>query len=100
MLKDLNQPIEGKDVLLVEDIIDTGLTVKYLLENLHTRHPKSIEICALLDKKEARSEQVSVGYSGFRCPDRFVVGYGLDYAGLYRNLPYIGVLRPEVYAGK
>lgn len=100
ILKDLNQSIEGRDILLVEDIIDTGLTLQYLVENLRTRMPKSIEICALLDKSEARTESVNVKYRGFTCPNRFVVGYGLDYAGQFRNLPYIGVLKPEVYESK
>jgi hypoxanthine phosphoribosyltransferase len=97
LLKDLEQGIEGRHVLLVEDIIDTGLTLQYLVDNLRTRHPATIEICALLDKAEARTESVEAKYTGFACPNRFVVGYGLDYAGLYRNLPYIGVLKPEIY---
>lgn len=97
ILKDLNHSIEGKDVVLVEDIIDTGLTLKYLAENLHTRKPRSLAVCALLDKAGARKEQLAADYVGFACPNEFVVGYGLDYAGLYRNLPYIGVLKPEVY---
>ncbi len=97
ILKDLNKSIEGRHVLIVEGIIDTGLTLKYLIENLETRHPASISICALLDKSEARSESVEVKYRGFVCPNRFVVGYGLDYDGLFRNLPFIGVLKPEVY---
>lgn len=97
ILKDLNTPIEGRHVLIVEDIIDTGLTLKYLVENLQTRHPASISICTLLDKHEARSENVEVRYRGFVCPNKFVVGYGLDYDGQFRNLPYIGVLKPEVY---
>lgn len=96
-LKDLNENIEGRHVLLVEDIVDSGLTAEYLLENLRTRHPASIEFCALLDKREARREAVPLKYAGFECPNEFVVGYGLDYAGLYRNLPYIGVLKEEVY---
>lgn len=95
ILKDLNQTIEGRHVLLVEDIIDSGLTARYLLDNLSTRHPASLEVCALLDKREARLEAVPIRYTGFSCPDEFVVGYGLDYAGLYRNLPFIGVLRRE-----
>lgn len=99
ILKDLNQSIEGKHVLLVEDIIDTGLTARYLIDNLRTRHPASLEVCALLDKAEARTEEVPIRYTGFTCPTEFVVGYGLDYDGLYRNLPYIGVLREEVYSG-
>ncbi len=97
ILKDLNTSIEGRHVLIVEDIIDTGLTLKYLVENLQTRHPASISICTLLDKHEARSETVEVRYRGFVCPNKFVVGYGLDYDGQFRNLPYIGVLKPEVY---
>jgi len=97
ILKDLNTSIEGRHVLIVEDIIDTGLTLKYLVENLQTRHPASISICTLLDKHEARSENVEVRYRGFVCPNKFVVGYGLDYDGQFRNLPYIGVLKPEVY---
>ncbi len=98
ILKDLNEAIDGRHVLLVEDIIDTGLTGRYLLDNLMTRHPASVEFCALLNKAEARTENVPVKYIGFECPSEFVVGYGLDYDGLYRNLPYIGVLREEVYA--
>ncbi len=97
ILKDLNQAIEGRHVLLVEDIIDSGLTARYLLDNLLTRHPASVEVCALLDKREARREEVPVKYVGFECPNEFVVGYGLDFDGLYRNLPYIGVLKEEVY---
>jgi hypoxanthine phosphoribosyltransferase len=99
ILKDLNENIAGRDVLLVEDIIDSGLTASYLLDNLNTRHPASVEICALLDKREARVEEVPVKYVGFDCPNEFVVGYGLDYQGLYRNLPHIGVLKEEVYTG-
>ena len=99
MLKDLNQPIAGRDVLLVEDIIDTGLTLSYLIDNLRTRHPSSLAIATLLDKKEARVVKIDTAYVGFTCPNEFVVGYGLDYRGRYRNLPYIGVLRPEVYGG-
>lgn len=98
-LKDLNQSIEGRHILLVEDIIDTGLTLHYIIENLRTRQPASLEVCALLDKVDARKVEVDVKYTGFRCPSKFVVGYGLDYAGVYRNLPYIGVLSPEVYGG-
>jgi hypoxanthine phosphoribosyltransferase len=95
ILKDLNESIEGRHVLLVEDIIDTGLTARYLLDNLQTRHPASVEVCSLLDKREARTEEVPIKYVGFECPDEFVVGYGLDYLGLYRNLPFIGILKPE-----
>jgi hypoxanthine phosphoribosyltransferase len=97
ILMDLDEPLDGRHVLLVEDIIDTGLTARYLLDNLLTRHPASVEVCALLDKRAARRENVPIRYAGFECPNEFVVGYGLDYNGLYRNLPMIGVLRPEVY---
>jgi hypoxanthine phosphoribosyltransferase len=97
IMKDLDRSIVGKDVLVVEDIVDTGLTLRYLLENLETRQPASTSICTLLDKTIARKEDVEVRYSGFECPDAFVVGYGLDYDGVYRNLPYIGVLEPAVY---
>lgn len=96
-LKDLNTSIEGRHVLLVEDIIDTGLTLQYIMQNLQTRKPASLEVCSLLDKTAARKKDVPVKYRGFECPNAFVVGYGLDYDGLYRNLPYVGVLRPEVY---
>jgi len=96
-IKDLEEPIEGRHVLLVEDIVDTGLTLKYLTEALQTRKPASIEVCALLDKQQARTQSIEVQWRGFVCPDAFVVGYGLDYAGKYRNLPYVGVLAPSVY---
>jgi hypoxanthine phosphoribosyltransferase len=95
ILKDLDRPMQGRHVVLVEDIVDTGLTLKYLMENLATRHPASMSICTLLDKKDARKEPIEIRYAGFDCPDAFVVGYGLDYAGHYRNLPYIGVLSPD-----
>ncbi len=97
ILKDLNSSIAGRHVIVVEDIVDTGLTLDYLIQNLQTRHPASLKVCALLDKREARKREVEVDYFGFHCPNEFVVGYGLDYRGRYRNLPYIGVLRPEVY---
>lgn len=99
ILKDLDEPIEGRDVLVVEDIIDSGLTLQYLLEILQRRNPASIRVCALLDKEKPRPKVLDPHYSGFRIPNRFVVGYGLDYAQRYRNLPYIGVLKPEVYGG-
>jgi hypoxanthine phosphoribosyltransferase len=99
-IKDLEEPIEGRHVLLVEDIVDTGLTLKYLTEALWTRKPASIEVCSLLDKREKRKEHIEVQWHGFVCPDAFVVGYGLDYAGKYRNLPYVGVLDPRVYSAK
>jgi hypoxanthine phosphoribosyltransferase len=99
ILKDLNENIQDRHVLLVEDIVDTGLTARYLIDNLRTRRPASVELCVLLDKRDARAEEVPVKYVGFECPDEFVVGYGLDYRQLYRNLPYIGVLKKEVFEG-
>ena len=92
IIKDLDTPIEGKNVLVVEDIIDTGRTLAYLLDNLQKRKPKSLKLCTLLDKPEQRVTEVDVDYVGFRIPDKFVVGYGLDYDQHYRNLPYIGVV--------
>ena len=90
--KDLDESIEGKDVLIVEDIIDSGRTLYYLMETLRQRHPKILHLCTLLDKPERREKDVKVDYVGFEIPDEFVVGYGLDYAQKYRNLPYIGVV--------
>jgi hypoxanthine phosphoribosyltransferase len=98
ILKDLDESVTGKDVLIVEDIIDTGLTLQYLVGLLQRRAPASLAICALLDKAKAGDKALAPAYLGFRIPDRFVVGYGLDYAQKYRNLPYIGVLKPNVYA--
>lgn len=97
ILKDLSGPIEGRDVIVVEDIIDTGLTLNYLLKYLHDRGPASVRICCLLDKPARRLAEIEIDYRGFTIPDRFVIGYGLDYDERYRNLPYIGVLRPSVY---
>jgi hypoxanthine phosphoribosyltransferase len=97
ILKDLSMAIEGRDVIVVEDIIDTGLTLNYLLRYLHDKGPASIRICCLLDKPARRLADISIDYRGFTIPDRFVIGYGLDYDERYRNLPYIGVLRPAVY---
>ncbi len=97
ILKDLNTGIEGKHVLIVEDIIDSGLTLSYLVDNLRSRGPESVEICTILDKPERRSIDLDIKYTGFQVPDEFVVGYGLDYAEKYRNLPYIAVLKEEVY---
>lgn len=91
--KDLERSIEGEHVLVIEDIVDTGLTMRYLLDNLRTRRPASVEICALLHKRGPNA--FPVRYVGFDCPDAFVVGYGLDYAGKYRNLPMIGSLHPD-----
>jgi len=98
ILKDLDRDIAGKDVLVVEDIIDSGLTLSWLLRNLRSRQPASVEVLALLRKPEAAQVQVPVKYMGFDIPSVFVVGYGLDYAERYRELPYVGTLRPEVYA--
>ena len=100
IIKDLEKEIEGKDVLIVEDIVDTGLTLSYLIENLKTRNPKSVKVCSLLDKPDRRKAQVDIEYVGFTIPDEFVVGYGLDYAEVYRNLPFVCVLKPEVYSDK
>jgi hypoxanthine phosphoribosyltransferase len=97
ILKDLSSSIAGEDVLIVEDIIDTGLTLNYLLRYLRGKNPQSLRICALLDKPARRLVEIPIDYLGFTIPDQFVVGYGLDYAEYYRNLPFIGVLKPEVY---
>lgn len=93
ILKDLDESIEGKDVIVVEDIIDSGRTLSYLMEMLQTRKPKSLKLCTMLDKPSRREVEVFVDYTGFQIPDEFVVGYGLDYAQFYRNLPYIGVVQ-------
>jgi hypoxanthine phosphoribosyltransferase len=98
ILKDLDANIAGRDVLVVEDIIDSGLTLSYLMRTLRARRPASLEICALLTKPERREIDVPVRYVGFEIPNRFVIGYGLDFAERYRNLPYIGVLDPELVA--
>ena len=98
ILKDLDNSIEGKHVLVVEDIIDSGLTLNYILETLRTRNPASLKVCALLNKPARRRVDVPVDYICFNIPDEFVVGYGLDYNQIYRNLPFVGVLKPEVYA--
>ena len=99
IVKDLSENIEGRDVLVVEDILDSGNTLSYLLEILKARHVASIKLCTLLDKPSRRVKDVHADYVGYTVPDYFVVGYGLDYAEYYRNLPYIGVLKPEVYEG-
>lgn len=95
--KDLDSSIKGKDVLLVEDIIDSGLTLNYVREMLMAREPASLKICTILDKPSRRKTQVLVDYTGFEIPDEFVVGYGLDYAQKHRNLPYVGILKRSVY---
>lgn len=100
IVKDLEREIEGKDVLIVEDIVDTGLTLSYLVENFKARNPKSVKVCSLLDKPDRRKAQVDIQYIGFKIPDEFVVGYGLDYGENYRNLPFVCVLKPEVYTKK
>ncbi len=96
ILKDLDINIEGRDVLVVEDIIDSGLTLSYLMRNLEARGPASLEVCALLTKPDRREMEVPVRYIGFEIPDRFVIGYGLDFAERYRNLPYVAVLSDEL----
>ena len=96
--KDLSEDISGLHVIVIEDILDSGNTLSYLLRLLEQRHPASIRLCTLLDKPDRRKVEVAVHYSGFTIPDAFVVGYGLDYAERYRNLPYIGILKPEVYS--
>ena len=95
IVKDLDEPLKGKDVLVVEDIVDSGRTLSYLLEMLRDREPKSLHLCTLLDKPDRRVVDVDVDYTGFQIPDKFVVGYGLDYDQRYRNLPYIGVVEFE-----
>lgn len=97
ILKDLDETLEGRHVLVVEDILDTGLTLKYLLRNLSSRDPRSLEVVTLLSKEGKQRVPISCKYVGFSIPDEFVVGYGLDFAEQYRNLPYIGILKPEVY---
>ncbi|MBS4210819.1 hypoxanthine phosphoribosyltransferase [Bacillus sp. FJAT-50079] len=97
ILKDLNTAVEGRDVLIIEDIIDSGLTLSYLVDLFHYRKAKSIKIVTLLDKPTGRKADINADYVGFEVPDAFVVGYGLDYAEKYRNLPYIGILKPEIY---
>src|ERR687885_2165390 len=92
ILKDLDAPLEGRDVLIVEDIVDSGLTLQYLLRSLEARGPASLEVCALLTKPERRTVDLPVRYTGFEIPDKFAIGYGLDYAERYRNLPYVAAL--------
>ena len=99
ILKDLDTHLEGYDVLIVEDILDSGCTLNYIMGLLADRHPNSIKICTLFDKPEGRKAPVSADYVGMLVPNEFIVGYGLDYAEKYRNLPYIAVLKPEIYKG-
>lgn len=98
ILKDLSSQIEGRHVIIAEDILDSGLTLTYLMKNLHSRGPASIEVATLLRKKTRAQADITCRYIGFECPDEFIVGYGLDYAERYRNLPYIGILKPELYS--
>lgn len=95
MIKDLDESIEGKNVIVIEDIVDTGRTLSYLMEILQKRNPKTLKLCSLLDKPERRVVDIKADYTGFQVPDLFVVGYGLDYAQKYRNLPYIGVVESD-----
>jgi len=97
ILKDLDHEITGRHVLLVEDIVDSGLTLSYLLKNLRTRKPASLEVCALLQKRDVQQVPLDIRYKAFDIPPVFVVGYGLDYAEKYRNMPYLGTLKPSVY---
>ena len=95
--KDLSRDIEGRDVIIIEDILDSGVTLSYLTKYLENRNPATIKICTLMDKPARRRTDIKADYVGFVCPDEFVVGYGLDYDEKYRNLPFIGVLKPEIY---
>lgn len=97
--KDLDTPLEGRHVLFVEDVIDTGLTLNYLLRNLKARGPATLKVCTLFEKPQRQLVKIPVRYKGFDLPDKFVVGYGLDYRELYRNLPYVGLLKPDVFQG-
>jgi hypoxanthine phosphoribosyltransferase len=98
IIKDLNASIEGRHILIVEDILDSGLTLKYLIKNLRSRRPLSVEVVTLLLKEGKQETDIQCKYVGLICPDEFVVGYGLDYAESYRNLPYIGILNPKAYS--
>jgi hypoxanthine phosphoribosyltransferase len=99
ILKDLDMPIEGRHVLIVEDIVDSGLTLQYLLRNLGARNPATLDVCALLTKPERRKVELPIRFVGFEIPDRFAIGYGLDYAERYRNLPYVAALAMEEAGG-
>jgi len=98
ILKDLDESVEDRDLLIVEDIVDTGLTLKYLMDNIFSRGPRSVKICSFLDKPERRKVDIIPDYKGYSIPDEFVVGYGLDFAEKYRNLPYVAVLDPKAYS--
>jgi hypoxanthine phosphoribosyltransferase len=97
IMKDLDRPVEGRHVVIVEDIVDTGLTLAYLKDLLIRRHAESVKVAALFDKPEGRKMEITPDYYGFTVPNEFIVGYGLDYAEQYRNLPYVGVLKPDIY---
>lgn len=99
ILKDISSDIEGRHVLIAEDILDSGLTLKHLLALIGSRNPASVQVATLLRKNNPAQEEVPCAYVGFECPDEFIVGYGLDYAEHYRNLPFIGILKPEIYQG-
>lgn len=99
IIKDIEQQIDGRDLIIVEDILDSGVTLSYLMKILSARGANSIRLCTLLSKPSRRKVEIAVDYLGFEIPDEFVVGYGLDYAECYRNLPYIGILKPAVYGG-
>ena len=99
LVKDLEIPIDGRHILFVEDVIDTGLTLNYILNNLRSRNPTSLEVCVLFNKPNHRLIEMPIKYKGFDLPDRFVVGYGLDYREKYRNLPFVALLKPEVFRG-
>lgn len=100
ILKDLDRSLEGKDLLVVEDILDSGVTLSFLLKNLSARNPASIRLCTFLDKPERRRVEVKADYIGASVPDKFIVGYGLDYDEKYRNIPFVGVLKPEIYTNE
>ena len=100
IVKDLDADLSGREVLIVEDVLDTGVTLSNLVPMLKMRHPNSVRICAILDKPARRKTDIRADYTGFEVPDAFVVGYGLDYDEKYRNLPFVGVLKPEVYGGE
>jgi hypoxanthine phosphoribosyltransferase len=100
LLKDLSQNIAGKHILIIEDIVDTGITLQYIWNHLMSHHPGDLSVCTLLDKRARRRVELPIKYTGFAVPDAFVVGYGLDYQQRYRNLPFIGVLHPEVFANE
>ncbi|WP_276357756.1 hypoxanthine phosphoribosyltransferase [Cohnella caldifontis] len=100
IVKDLDTSVEGRDVLIVEDIIDSGLTLSYLIDVLERRNAHSVRVVALFDKPGRRTSEINADYTGFEIPDAFIVGYGLDYAEKYRNLPFVGVLKPEIYSNR